>query len=452
MKILLVDDEPDVLDLLQLLISLEFPDIQIFTALDGLGGLNIFNKNLDLDMIFCDYNMPKMNGGSFFSEVRKTHKDLDFVLVSSEDPKKHKQFENDSCFHHIDKPFSDKAIFNKIRQISSKKPSPAILEGEPKQQNFIPVNLDILLHLRKVNSSLYLKISKDKFIKVSHNDIEFKLEDKERFLKKNVDSLYVQKDEFNSFLNDFKKIVLSKMAWDKAQSQEKIDLLSNDLSLVQRATSVFGWTPEIVKFAQENISAVINILKTESTFNRLNELLKNKKNFKLTSHLIILSIMLTDVIKRLKWDSDKTIEKLTFSALLHDFLLDEDLFADKQTLLMANDFSSLKITPEGNRLYNHPLDAANLVLDWPLCPPDVDVIIRQHHEKPDGQGFPMELTAQKIAPLSAVFIMCEDLIYQNMINPDINLKSYFNGKRNFYGREPFKNIYPKIQEMLEQMK
>lgn len=442
MKILLIDDEPDVLDLLQLLISLEFSDAVIISAVNGIDALEKVKTHPDVTLVFCDYNMPKMNGGVFFTEFRKIHPNTPFLLVSSEDPEKHNEFKSAKFFHHIDKPFSDKIIYNKILQITSG------AEEQPKTLDYVAIDLDLLFRLKKINCALYLKISSDKFVKVIHSGSEFTTTEVDRFRVKNIEELYVERFEFENFIKDFKKNVFSQMAWEKAKTQDKIDVLAGDMSLVQKASKIFGWSPQIIQLAQENISVVINVLKTETAFDKLNDLLKSKRNKKLTSHTMILAIMLTDIGKRLNWESNKTIEKLTFAALLHDLTLDDDLFADKQTLIMANDFSALKTTPEGNALFNHPINAAQLTLNWPLCPPDVDVIIRQHHERPDGQGFPLELPAFKISPLAALFIMCEDIVYHSYVDPDTDLKTYFVARKEYYSREPFKAIYPKIVEML----
>ena len=48
-------------------------------------------------------------------------------------------------------------------------------------------------------------------------------------------------------------------------------------------------------------------------------------------------------------------------------------------------------------------------------PPDVDVIISQHHELPDGTGFPRGLNYQRITPLSTVFIVAHDLVRHLML-------------------------------------
>ncbi|NUM59346.1 MAG: response regulator [Bdellovibrionaceae bacterium] len=452
MKILLIDDEPDVVDLLQMLISMEYADATVFTAVSGQEGLQKVYENPDMNMVFCDYNMPQINGGGVFVELRKKFPRLDFILVSSENPKSHPEFNDAKYFHHIEKPFSDSTLYGMIKKIMTsldQKSAMTSQEVTREHTEYIPLEIELLHRLNNINCSLYLKISDNKFVKVIHPGTSFTSEEMERFQKKEVETLFVDKKEFVNFMKEYKKNVFSKMAWDLAKTQDKVDVLSENMSLLKKMTDVFGWSEEAIKEAQENISTAINVLKNESSFEKLNELLKTKKNLKLVSHTFVLTIMLTEVIKRLGWDSHKTIEKLTFASLLHDVTLNEDLFADKQTMYINNDFLSLKSTLVGSKLFSHPIDAANLTLNWSLCPPDVDVIIRQHHERPDGLGFPMELAPFKISPLSAVFIVCEDLIYQHFVDPDLNLSEYFSSKKDYYGREPFRPVFNVVMEMLK---
>lgn len=442
MKVLIVEDEVDVADLLQIFISLEFPEAEITIASDGNQALEKLGVLRGVDFIFSDYNMPNKNGGDLYLEVRKHYGQTPFILVTSEDPKKHKQFNGATDFYHLDKPFSDKDISGRIIQIKSGLKAPTA-----KTRDFIPVELLTLERLRKLNSSIYLKISSEKFVKVLHPGTEFTDADVKRFSDKSIHELYVEKIEFENFIRDYRKMVFSRLAWDKVKTEEKFEILSDDISLIGKASRIFGWSPTVVALAQENISNVINLMKSEPKFSKVADLLKNEKNKKLASHTILLTIMLTEVASRMNWASQGTIEKLTFAAILHDVELDDDQFADKQTILMAGEITSMKDTAEGHKLLSHPLEGSQLTLNWPMCPSDVDVIIRQHHERPDGQGFPLGLVSYKISPLSAAFIMCEDIIYKSMIEPDIDLKEYFASQREYYAREPFKSIYPKVLEI-----
>ncbi len=442
MKVLIVEDEVDVADLLQIFISLDFPEAEVTIAGDGKNALEKLDVLRSVDFIFSDFNMPKMNGGDFFLAVRKNYPHVPFILVTSEDPGKHKQFVGAKNFFSIDKPFSDKAISSQIIQIQS-----GVKQTLGKSRDFVPVDIMTLQRLFKIKTSLYLKISNEKYVKVLHPGTEFNEIEFKRFSDKAIDELYIEKIDFENFIQQFRKTVVSRLAWEKVQQEEKFDILADDIALIGKASRVFGWSPTVVALAQENISNVINLLKTESNFIKITEMLKHGKNKKLASHTLLLTFMLTELATRMNWVSHGTIEKLTFAALLHDIELDDYLFADKQTLMMAGEIVKPKENADGNKLLSHPIDAAQLTLNWPMCPADVDVIIRQHHERPDGRGYPLGLPSFKISPLSAAFIVCEDLIYRSMIEETRDLKEYFVSQKEFYSREPFKSIYPKVLEI-----
>ena len=65
---------------------------------------------------------------------------------------------------------------------------------------------------------------------------------------------------------------------------------------------------------------------------------------------------------------------------------------------------------EFNAIKNHPRTAGDLVDRLIEIPADVCGIITQHHEQPDGSGFPRGLLAVQIAPLAAVFNVSHDMV------------------------------------------
>jgi HD-GYP domain-containing protein (c-di-GMP phosphodiesterase class II) len=81
--------------------------------------------------------------------------------------------------------------------------------------------------------------------------------------------------------------------------------------------------------------------------------------------------------------------------------------------LKAEDFAELKAwrTSGGalsSRLKNHPADIANrLKKEKLLIPIETITIIEQHHEFPDGSGFPYGISVNRFNQLSAIFIVCQ---------------------------------------------
>ncbi len=66
-KILTIDDDPDILDVLELTLSEQY---EIFQANNGDEGLRVLRQK-NPDLIICDYMMPVMNGREFCKALKK---------------------------------------------------------------------------------------------------------------------------------------------------------------------------------------------------------------------------------------------------------------------------------------------------------------------------------------------------------------------------------------------
>jgi len=66
-KILTIDDDPDILDVLELTLSEQY---EVFQANNGSDGLRVLQQK-NPDLIICDYVMPIMNGRDFCKALKK---------------------------------------------------------------------------------------------------------------------------------------------------------------------------------------------------------------------------------------------------------------------------------------------------------------------------------------------------------------------------------------------
>ena len=78
-------------------------------------------------------------------------------------------------------------------------------------------------------------------------------------------------------------------------------------------------------------------------------------------------------------------------------------------------------------------------------PPDVDQIIVEHHERPDGTGFPRGLFHSKVSPLSALFIIAHDILHYLQINQNVGMKEFIEARAEVYSQGSFKNIFKSIE-------
>ena len=78
--ILLVDDDPDMLNLMQIKF-MDSGNFDVTACLDAREALSVL-KQRDIDVIISDYRMPVMNGGVFVREARKSGYGGLFIIYS----------------------------------------------------------------------------------------------------------------------------------------------------------------------------------------------------------------------------------------------------------------------------------------------------------------------------------------------------------------------------------
>ncbi len=82
MKVLFVDDEPDLLELGKLFLQKENPQLKIETAPSAHEGIEKLEKE-EFDAIISDYDMPKMDGLEFYRALKQNgHSNLPFIVFT----------------------------------------------------------------------------------------------------------------------------------------------------------------------------------------------------------------------------------------------------------------------------------------------------------------------------------------------------------------------------------
>ncbi len=113
-KILVVDDDPTLRELLQ--IRLESNGYEVITASDGVHGF-AEAKRIHPDLIVLDVSMPAMDGYSLVKEL-KWHDDLKTIPILILTAKTHTEelFELEGISSFMTKPFNSKDLLSQIER------------------------------------------------------------------------------------------------------------------------------------------------------------------------------------------------------------------------------------------------------------------------------------------------------------------------------------------------
>ncbi len=84
LRVLLVDDSFEALTLIKNMLK-DMGLTQVFTARDGTEALNfmgVYDDDDGVDVILCDWNMPRMSGLEVLKQIRTCDPDLPFIMVT----------------------------------------------------------------------------------------------------------------------------------------------------------------------------------------------------------------------------------------------------------------------------------------------------------------------------------------------------------------------------------
>lgn len=80
--ILVVDDEPDLLESLKELLEDCIPELTVHTASSGREGLEVLERE-DVDLVVSDFRMPEMDGITFLRTARERHPRVARILLTA---------------------------------------------------------------------------------------------------------------------------------------------------------------------------------------------------------------------------------------------------------------------------------------------------------------------------------------------------------------------------------
>ena len=201
----------------------------------------------------------------------------------------------------------------------------------------------------------------------------------------------------------------------KARQLEKT--LGDELEKILSVSKGMGFSPEVQELTKKSVMGTIQMVRTAPGLSDLLRQMTKEKDKYISSHSMLLAYMSCAIASQLEWRSEPTYQKLTLASFLHDSTLENQALARVQTLA---ELAAVKeqFTPQELKDFRlHPITASQIATKFSEIPPDVDSIIAQHHELPNGEGFPRGLSHSRMGPLAAVFIVAHDLVSRLLKDP-----------------------------------
>jgi hypothetical protein len=275
------------------------------------------------------------------------------------------------------------------------------MENEIDPQNLVKIKIT---HLIKFASSfsgievhLYLN---GKYIRMNYAADHF-VEILRKLQQKELEEVYINQEDCQKVLGEIQNGMSSKSFYDpKTTDEERMERAENSVEVVKNLINQLGVDRQTVEILKSVNQKTIGLLsESPSIFMFIKQFKKNCSEEFLRS---VLTAYLTSlVIDKFPWKSTPVKEKAALASMLCDITLTKEDFA----ALKDHDLNG---TPLDDRLKNHPFEVSKLLsTKKDIIPSETITIIEQHHEMPDGTGFPAQLELHRFNQLSSIFIVCQ---------------------------------------------
>lgn len=282
---------------------------------------------------------------------------------------------------------------------------------------FCPIPTKLIERVSPLKGDLFIRLAKNKYVRLFSRNDECTNEDIERYAsQKQVPYLYLKRSDTDLFISAIQDDIDRLLESGKFNSAAADDIAIDAVDLIQSYVQRFGFNDEVMQLAKKSVEVMELAIKESPKLNGIFDRFRYQSDRYLPVHSMVLAHIASAIAIELQWNTKGTLYKLCMAAMLHDITLPSDDLASIASL-DALEKTGDKFTEEEKALFrNHVTYGAQLVEKFRDVPSDVANIIVQHHERPDGSGFPRGLTAAHISPLSSVFIVAHEIVRKLMLN------------------------------------
>ncbi|TNE98550.1 MAG: response regulator [Deltaproteobacteria bacterium] len=397
-KILVVDDVQEITELVVMILESELDQYEFLEFSSGNQAISYLKESpQDVDLIICDHNMPDGTGSDVYTFIKDNDLQIPYIHMSTglhtEFEKLKSLLEDHPANACMTKPFDDEILTSLTMSALS-------LKKDPSEKKYTQLSI--------VNVSPYIGEFFKVYIEIDNkprllfNDSTTTDQVKIIELKnKGLTHVLVETDEYHQWIKS-KLSHLNKMVgechFEEPHTIKQLTdtLFKHSLLIINQANPKELNLEKMTK----SFEIVLNTLWDKSEIKK--DLLKVFSHLGyLSGHSAICMVLSWLYTKKHKQGDLSLFHKLSYASLLHDISLPDD---QTSALLTRSDVDKSEYKEsEKDFILQHPNYSAEKLESLDVIDSDTLRIIKEHHEKPDGSGYPKSLSKSNSHKLSTAF-------------------------------------------------
>lgn len=278
---------------------------------------------------------------------------------------------------------------------------------EQNKPNFLKIPIKYLLQFEQdfLKAEVFIKLGEEKYIRLTLKEESF-FDTILNYQKKGLEDVYLNEQDYLEILGQIKNRLSGNQFFNPdtvTKPEDIMESLENTFNVAKEFMTSIGANSDVAEICKRiNTQAIKMVSKKGNIFTFFKDFKKNCTEQFLKS--IITSHLLVIMIDKFSWRSGVIKEKASMASLLCDMTLKPEDFKW---------IDNPKIKPQEvpEEIKRHTTDiTAILRKSNDIIHLETITIIEQHHETPDGFGYPHGLQPNRINQLSAIFIVARDFV------------------------------------------
>lgn len=342
----------------------------------------------------------------------------------------------------LTKPFPMKLLLKSIEDADNSKGWKDIKGTTPQKQEeavnlndkkFTRVPINSFLSGNATIFDCYIRLAPNKYLKILHRGDFF---EKERIQKyqdeKKIEYLYFKTQDRVTYINYINSLLEKMNSIKEIDTKQKIMTTKNLCEKYVEEVHTTGLQPQLIEEGKKLCENVFKLINKDKNLARI--LTEYQEHYEPGyTHLFLVSFYSAIICQNLNWATQRTIELISFGALLHDIgklRLPEELRLKEEDDLNQDEFKIFQ---------THPALGVDMLQNSSLISEPIRQIVYQHHELVTGDGFPNQLTGIKIYPLAKVVTLADNFahsVIKNKVPPLKSLETFISDRHNIVKFDP----------------
>jgi HD-GYP domain-containing protein (c-di-GMP phosphodiesterase class II)/CheY-like chemotaxis protein len=359
-----------------------------------------FLNDHPIDAVIVDGDLPDKAGYAYVKELEKNRRVYVGLLASVESLVA--EGDNEELSEStLTKPISLERVQALLQGFLLEQNAPENLTGDAA---YCKVNISDFVSGKRAQFDLYIRIGKNRFVKIAHQEESISIERINGYRDKDVRHLYIRKADFRTYVG-FNFQVAPMLAKSEAIPREKkVAFVKHLGEVLIESCFLEGVKDNALAQSAVFVESMTSVLVEDDDVFRILNSLRESADF-VFAHSSAVSLYSIVIAQHLGWSSPQILFKIGAAGLFHDVGQKE---IDREILLK----SRIDRTSDENQLYeSHPIRGAQLLSRVASIPPEIVQVVMEHHENCLGHGFPQGLKRDKIHPIARLVALVDEFCH-----------------------------------------